>query len=240
MIKYCHKAIFIWVAAICLWSCPCTAKDPITSYFSKLLDESRAEIAIGNLLFSGFVDETKNMAQIATSAELDAIVNNLAQKSPRTNIPYRVYILESKIPGEMPFPGGPVIITSGMLSLAQGTAEKTFLIARNIMHVALRQPMMAIKKEALYARILKFLKQPSAKRDSQQVRMVLRDYLKATIGMDQIKADREGLSLSDNPIEIRNAGVAFLKRLSETLWPVMPGEWFDIPTRIKALESATF
>ncbi len=229
--------------AILLGFLPCGrvwAKNPLTSYFSRLLDESRAEIDMGNFLLSAFVSQTGSPTAIVENTELTALGTTLAQRSQRAALPYRVFILESKIPWEIPFPGGPIILTSGMLSLADTPAARDFLVARNIAAISLRLPMGVIKGEALYSRILRLLKQPPQKRDSIQVRSVLRDYIKATGSIDQVKADREGILLSGNPPRTCTGALGFLKNLSEVVWPFMPWELFDLPTRIQALEGAKF
>ena len=55
--------------------------------------------------------------------------------------------------------------------------------------------------------------------------------------MDQKKADREAVRLFPDPQVGRQAGLSLLKKMEQELWPVMPWEWFDLPSRIENLES---
>lgn len=233
---------------------PASARNPLSSYLSRLLDESRAEIAIGALLADAFIAElapqapaspgsgaavldASTTAAAITAAEDEAItriVAELAVRCPRPTMPYSVTIVDSRIPADIPFPGGAIVITTALWLQAHTPAEKEFLIARNLMHVALRQPMIAIKHEGLYARVLKLLKQRT--RDPQMMRQAVRDYMKAAETMDQKRADREGIMLSSNPAGIRDGGISLLKRLTEMLWPFQFGAVDDLLARMRALE----
>lgn len=213
------------------------SRNPLASYFSRLLDESRAETAIGLLLLSDFLKETDGASRTVPVPDLDALVERLAARTSRPTLPYRVVVIDSAVPGEIAFPGGPIILTSGLLALAATPEERAFLVARNLVHVALRHPMAAIKKEGLYAPILKNLKLTEERRDREAVRHVLRGFIKAATGMDQKKADREALALFDQPEVGRQAGLSLLRKLEKELWPIAPWEWFDLPGRIQSLES---
>lgn len=224
-----------------------SARNPLSSYLSRLLDESRAEIAIGQLLSDGFIAEAAHGVSLAPASAAEPaalaatddefikrIVAELAAKCPRPTMPYSVTIVDSAIPADIPFPGGPIIITTALWQQAKSPAEKEFLIARNLMHVALRQPMIALKHEGLYARALKLLKQRT--RDPQLLRQAVRDYMQAAETMDQKRADREGIMLSSNPAAVRDGGIFLLKRLTEMLWPFQFGAVDDFLARVHALE----
>ncbi len=212
-------------------------RNPLASYLSRLLDESRAEIAIGRLLLADFLTEMDGASRTIPLPELDALVERLATKTARPALPYRVVVIDSAVPGEILFPGGPIILTSGLLALAATPEERAFLVARNLVHIALRHPMAVIKKEGLYAPILKNLKLSEERRERETVRHVLRCYIKAATGMDQKKADREALALFEQPEVGRQAGLSLLRKLEKELWPIAPWEWFDLPGRIQNLES---
>lgn len=220
-------------------SCPAQARNPFTRYFSGLLDETRAEIAIGQRLVNDFLGETGGASRSIDLSEIDALVARLASQTTRPALPYRVLVIDSAVPGEIAFPGGPIILTSGLLALAATPDERTFLVARNLVHVALRHPMTVIKKEGLYAPTLKILKQPEGRRDRESVRQVLRGYIRAATGMDQKKADREAIRLFPDPETGRQAGLTLLRKLEKELWPIAPWEWFDLPGRIQSLEALT-
>jgi len=223
-----------------------SARNPLSSYLSRLLDESRAEIAIGQLLADGFIAEVAHSADpMAASAAvilpaaaddefIRRIVADFSSKCPRPTLPYSVTIIDSSVPADIPFPGGPIVITTALWRQAAGPAEKEFLIAHNLMHVALRQPMIALKHEGLYARALKLLKQRT--RDPQLLRQAVRDYLKAAETMDQKRADRECVILASNPAAVRDGGIALLNRLAQMLWPFQFGAVDEFLARVRALE----
>ncbi|MFZ2956484.1 MAG: hypothetical protein WA705_06315 [Candidatus Ozemobacteraceae bacterium] len=213
-------------------------RNPVSQYFSNLFDETSAEKAIGSLLEEAFRQECVGSGpeRVIASASLDERMMNLVLLTPRPALPYRLLILKSPIPGEIPFPGGMIVITEGLLALAHTFDEQTFLLARNILHIALRHPMIAMKREGLYARALKLLKQPQGRRDAREMRLLLRDYIKAAAGMDQQRADREAVALLPETTGLKAAAIELLERCSQALWPAMPWDWFDLSGRIDALK----
>jgi len=238
MIRLKKLTVSVLLTALFWASCPALeAKNPLATYFSGLLDESRVEIAIGKMLFEGFRAETGGASKTASLPDIDAMVEQLSVKTPRTAIPYKVYILDSRVPGEIAFPGGAIVITAGMLAIAATPQERTFLVARNIMQIALRNPMTVIKKEGIYGSILKVLKVPENKRDPEAVGQILKTYIKAAMAMDQKRADREAVKLFENFQDGRQAGLSLLRKLKQELWAFMPWELFDLPGRIQNLET---
>lgn len=215
---------------------PASAKNPFTSYFSGLLDETRAEIATGKLLMDGLIAESGGPEKIVSFPNLNTRVTELAGLCPRNTLPYEVVVLDSPIPGEIPFPGGPIMITKGTLALAKTSMDQDFLLARNIMHIALRQPMISMKKEGLYGKILRFVKAGN-RIEKSQMKTILREYIKAVGEIDQFRADREALSLVTDQKAMKQAAIEFLKRCGEPLWPSMPWEGQDLAARILALEN---
>ena len=217
-------------------------RNPISRFFSNLFDETRAEKAVGELLESALREECDGamplpggVPRLASTTRFDDVLPRLAARSPRPGTTCRVLILQSPVPGEIPFPGGLIVLTSGIIDLAQTPDEQAFVLARNIMHVALRHPLMIMKREGLYARALRLLKQQPSRRDPRHVRMLLRDYLKAAAGMDQQRADREALTLVADPQAVQAAGIDLLKKCSQAIWPAMPWDWFDYAGRLEAL-----
>jgi hypothetical protein len=216
---------------------PVLAKDPFTSYFSRLFDETRPEIAVGKILLEGFFQEVGSSTQIASYSGLDKALGELSKGCPRNQLPFAIYVIDSPIPAEIPFPGGPIIITKGTLDLVKSPLERDFILARNIMHISLRHPMMILKKEGLYGRILRIFKKSAARFDPVERQKVLRDYIKAAKAMDQIKADKEGLALLPQGPESRTAAQDYLVRWSKALFPTVPWESSDLEPRIKALST---
>lgn len=213
------------------------ARNPLTQYFSQLLDESKAEIAIGLLMRQELESSITPSASMTVDPVLARLAKEFAPKSPRPGLAYEILVLESTVPGEIPLPGGPIILTTGLLELAGRDEQKSFLVARNMMHVALRHPIMLLKQEGMYAAFLKHLKVPPSRRDTRQIRSLLRDYLRAVGKLNHLEADRRALEVMPGAREVRAVMIPLLRRLEEMVWPLPPWEWGDLPTRIQALEA---
>lgn len=219
-------------------------KNPISSFFSNLFDETHAEKAVGELLESALLEECAGNfpvpggePRLASTTQFDEALSKLAARSPRTGSTFRIMVLKSPVPGEIPFPGGLIVLTSGLIDLTTTADEQAFILARNLMHVSLRHPLMIMKREGLYARALRLLKQNPTRRDMRDVRNLLRDYLKAAAGMDQQRVDREALTLVSNPEAVQAAAIGLLKKCSQAMWPAMPWDWFDFAGRLEALSA---
>jgi len=228
--------LFLSIFFILYFSVPAFSKNPISSYFSGFLDETKAEIAIGKILFDGLVEQSGGLSKFASYPDLDKLASDIGKKASR-NLAYKVLVIENPVPKEIPFPGGLILITQGMKGLLQTDLEREFIIGRNVAHISLRHPMNVLKREGLYAKLLRVLKKPSAKVDPEQIKKIVRDYIGALPRMDQLKADKEAVVLSSNPPALGKAAIQLLKRCSETLWPAMPWDWNDIPARIQSLEN---
>lgn len=232
---------FLTAFLFSLVSTPLHAKNPFAGYFSNLLDESQAEIAVGNILAETLIQECKDRGEISSSTELNLVVANLKPFIPLTSISYKVMVIKNSIPGEIPFPCGTVFLTTGLLELTETLEERVFLVARNIMHISLRHPILILKREGLYSRGLRLMKKPIKKRDPREAHNLLIDYLKAAYGMNQQKADREGIKLASSAYSDQRkmliSAVGLLKRWSKSLWPMMFLDFLDLPNRIKALET---
>lgn len=229
--------LFILLTAFIGVPGPAEAKNPLSQYLSRLLDESKVEFAIGQLMRQELENSIMPTASLTVNAELVAIANEFAAKTPRPNLPYQVLVLDSTIPGEIPLPGGTVILTTGLLKLAEHPEQRVFLVVRNMMHVALRHPINLMKLEGLYAGFLKHLKVPADRRNTRKIRGLLRDYLRAVGNMNHLVADQRALSLLPQADATRAAMLPLLHRLEEMVWPLPPWEWGDLPARIEALET---
>ncbi|MBF0546860.1 MAG: M48 family metalloprotease [Candidatus Riflebacteria bacterium] len=216
-------------------------KNPISTFFSNLLDETQAEVAVGEILEDTFRKESAlhgNENSIATDAEIiQGLSDILALLPAKPQYNFRVMILKNPIPGEIPFPGGLIVLTSGLLELASSKEEKNFILARNVMHISLRHPLTAMKRESLYARALKILKKPIAKRDQNDALTLLQDYIKAISIMDQQRADREAIQLFQNNPQIVEAAIKLLEKCTKAFWAALPWDWHDFSGRIESLKA---
>jgi hypothetical protein len=233
-VRWCRCLTGLFILSLAAGS-PVAAKNPLAGFFSRLLDESRAEMAIGTLLLQRFALDTAHLEELPTRPELDAITTRLAPGSTRPGLPYKVYVLENPVPGDIPFPGGPIVLTTGLLALATDSAQLSFLIARNIILISQRAPTKVLKQQGLYASLLRHFKQAPAKRNPAAIRLALRDYLKSLPDMDHREADRRALALTPDPDTARLAAMRLLQRQSEQIIPLIAWDAGDLQGRLEAL-----
>lgn len=212
------------------------AANPFVKYFSRLLDETRAEIAIGELMKTQFINNVGESVVIKHDQALSERMQKLAHSTSRPDQSYNVYIIESEMPDEIPMPGGALFVTSRLLQACDNEEKLEFILARNLMHMVLKHPMKLIKNEGFYPRLLNQLKLQPQKRDQIKLRASIRDYLINLPKMDHKKADLQGILLTKSPEKTRKAAIIVLGSFSIRLWPVLPWDSGDISIRIQELE----
>ncbi|OGK12032.1 MAG: hypothetical protein A2W80_14565 [Candidatus Riflebacteria bacterium GWC2_50_8] len=230
------KSIAITLALICFSLSPAAAANPVLRYFTQLLDETRAEIAIGELMCDQLLSDFPESIKIASDTALSERMRKLAENSSRAELKYNVLVIDSDIPDEIPLPGGTLIVTSGLLAAATRDEQRDFVLARNIMHMVLKHPMKLIKSEGLYPTILNQLKTRPESRNPEVLRKMLRDYLRNIPKLDHKKADLQGILLTSSPETTRNAAIDMLKSFTIRIWPVLTWDTGDLPARIAELE----
>lgn len=231
-----RKCFAVLLTLVCLSIQPAQAVNPVLRYFSQLLDETRAEIAIGELMREQLLKEFPENLKIASDTALTQRMRKLAENSSRSEINYNVLVIDSDIPDEIPLPGGTLILTSGLLTAVTNDEQRDFILARNVMHIVLKHPMKLIKNEGLYPAILNQLKTRPEYRNSQVLRTQLRDYLRNIPKLNHKRADLQGILLTSSPEKVRRAAIELLKSFSIRIWPVLPWDTGDLPARIAELE----
>jgi hypothetical protein len=229
------KALLI--ATMLLISTSAFAKNPIFDYFSKFLDETKAEIAIGKMMEEAFIKAIAPNTPAANNTELQARVKAFAINSPRPELQYKVMQIESNTVDAFPFPGGTIFITTGLVNSIKDQRQLDFILARNIMHIALRHPMKLIKQKGLYPGFLTLIKKNPEKRDQKFTLNLIRDYIRYLPHMNQEKADLQGILLTKSPEQTRLAALKLLNGISQVIWPVTPWDRGDLSTRIQKLEA---
>lgn len=210
--------------------------NPIVRYFSRLLDESKAEMAVGQLLQEHFVNELKTTMKIELDQAMTTRMRKLAENTGRPEMQFNVFVIASDIADEIVFPGGGVFLTSGLLQTAEDELQRDFILSRNLMHLVLRHPMKLLKKESLYVGLLNQIKLSPNQRDEAKLKEMTRDYLRNQAKMDHQKADLQGILLLSSPEKARKAAIALLNKFTGKIWPVSPMDTGNLPGRIDALE----
>ena len=213
------------------------SRNPIIRYFSRLLDETRAELAIGELISHEMLNEMTKKQPIIADESLTKRMQQLSENGSRPELQYYVYVINSESIDEIPFPGGYLILTSALMSKADSPAKIDFILARNQALIMMRQPMKLIKKEGLYPSFLNYLKLPEAKQKKQDLRVYIRNYLRSLPKMDHRRADIQGLLLTRSPEQSRKAAVELLKDLSDNIWPATLWDSGELEQRIEMLEN---
>lgn len=230
------KLLLVLVMTFSLLATTGYAANPVVQYFSRLLDESRAELVIGDLILDQLLKEMPDNIKVASDTLLTERMRKLAENSPRTDIKFQVLVIESDIPDEIPLPGGALVLTTGLLASAVTSEQRDFILARNVMHIVLKHPMKLIKLEGLYPALLNQLKLAPEKRNPQQLRSLVRDYLRNLAKMNHKKADLQGILLTGSPEQTRKAAITMLSSFAVRVWPVLPWDAGDLPARISELE----
>lgn len=209
---------------------------PVFNYFANLLDETKAEIQIGKLMKDVLIKDVSSTYNIAISESLTKKIRELANNSTRKSIIYEVYIIDSEIPDEIPFPGGTLIITKGLLNHLNTEEKLDFILARNIVHVANKQPMKLIKRLGIYPTLLNQAKLKPEKLEKTKVLIALRDYLNGIGKLDHFNADKEALHLTKAPEKTKKAAIELLSKFNTSIWPILPIETANIPDRVDRLK----
>ncbi len=215
---------------------------PVFNYFANRLDETKAEIKIGELMKETFIENISKDYKVAFSEELTKKIETLGKNFPqkktkhKKNIQFKVYIIDSSIPDEIPFPGGTLLLTKGLYERLETHEKVEFILARNLIHITKKQPMRLIKRLGIYPTLLNQLKLKPHKRDKAKVLIALKDYLNSIRKLDHFTADREALYLTKSPQDTKESAIELLSSFSANLWPTMPMEAGDIPNRIIKLK----
>ena len=212
------------------------AMEPVFKYFSGFLDETKAELAVGELMEKTFIKSVSNSNKIELNEELTKRMNEYALLSLRKNIKYKVYIIESDLADEIIFPNGTLFLTSKILSYATTHYQQDFLLARNIIHMVYKHPIKMLKKSGIYPTLLQQLKIKQENQEIVKINSAIREYLVQIGLMDYSKADIEGIKLTREPEKVRLSSIEMLEKFNSSVWPAISFNQIDIPQRIKLLK----
>lgn len=208
----------------------------LSSVVARLLDETRAEVAAGAVLADALRQEFVVMPPASHPAALAAL-QAASLRAGRT-LGYTLLVLDSPSLLELPLPGGPVALSTGLLALASTPPALEFLLARNVALVAERQPMVLLKASGLYATALRLAKRPPAKRAPEQLRELVRQYIKASSLMNHPLGDRLALTGFCTYKEAADAARGLLAAMLAQTRERAPWEAESFEQRLHALAGA--
>lgn len=215
------------------------ADNAFVNYFKKWIDETRVELAIGNLLLNQFTQDLSKEYNFhedkLLSEKFAAFVEKCGAKTG--GVKFKVMVIESDIPDEILLPGGILIVTRGYLQHAAKPEQQDFILARNAFLAFRKQPLVVIKHEGIYPKFLDSIKLPESKNSSEIVQDLLRAYLAIVSKMNHKQADVQGALLTLNPDETRQAAIEMMSKFSVQIWPPLPFGTFDLPSRIAELKN---
>jgi hypothetical protein len=215
---------------------PVFARNPLAGVFSRLLDETKSELAVGTLLADAITD-TYVTTPPASSPALNDLCTRIGQRSTRNSLPYTVLVIETDEVLEVPLPGGAIALSRPVVTAASTPAALEFLLARNVSLIADRQPIMLIKSHGLYASLLRQAKTVRARRQPEQVGELLSSYLESLGHMNHAQADRQGLLLCQEAGALGGA-VGLLNWWREQLATHRPLAVPGIDWRLQSLQTA--
>lgn len=215
------------------------ADNALMNYFRKWVDETRVELAIGKLILEHFSQELSKEYSIREDPELSKRFAAFVEKSggKKGTMELKVLVINSDVPDEILLPGGTLIVSKGYLQYAVSEEQKDFIFARNAFLTVKKQPLVVIKHEGLYPRFLDAIRTPDAKLSVESIRDLLRAYLSVTNKMNHKLADVQGALLTSNPEATRKAAIEMMSRFTVKIWPPLPFDTIDLPSRIADLKT---
>lgn len=214
------------------------ANNALLNYFSRWVDETRVETAIGKLLLSQFMKDVSKDFNIHQNKELSERFAAYVEKSGGKpgGIEFKVMVIDSDVPDEILLPGGTLIVTKGYLQYASNKEQKEFILARNAYLAFKKQPLVLIKHEGIYPKFIDAIRTPENKRNDENIRKLLTTYLSIVFKMNHKQADIQGALLTANPEKTRKGAIELLSRFAVKVWPQYPFDTIGFPARIAELE----
>lgn len=214
------------------------ADNMVLNYFKKWVDETKVESAISDMILTRFISDLPKEYSVSEDSVLSANFEAYADKCgfKKTYTP-KVMIVNCDVPDEILLPGGVLILTKGYLDYAKKAEQREFILARNAFLMVRKQPLAAIKHNGMYPKFLDYLKTPEAKRTIENSRDLVRQYLKSLPEMNHKQADVQGALITLSPENTRKAAIELLSNFSVRIWPPLPFDTVDLPSRINELEN---
>jgi predicted Zn-dependent protease len=107
-------------------------------------------------MFDAWIPE--DIATVAFNDErlltTDAILQRVARHNPESPYAFRVEIDDSPVPNAMAFPGGLIVVTSGLLEQVQSENELAFVLAHELGHYRNRDHLRAMGRGLVLSMLL--------------------------------------------------------------------------------------
>jgi predicted Zn-dependent protease len=122
------------------------AVNPVTGERQFVLVSENQEVAMGQ---QGSAAAAQQIGLVDDPALQDYVASlgmKLAQQSERPNLPWTFQVLDDPTPNAFAFPGGPIFVTRGLLSLMNSEAELVSVLGHEIGHVTARHSVAMITR----------------------------------------------------------------------------------------------
>ncbi|MDQ6630483.1 MAG: M48 family metallopeptidase [Verrucomicrobiota bacterium] len=102
------------------------------------------EIGIGNEALLKLKDKIQLIDKTTATEELTAMANLLAPAAAKRKFLFKVYLVDIPVPNAFAFPGGNIVVCSGLFNLVKTREELAGVLAHEIAHVALQHHLRKI------------------------------------------------------------------------------------------------
>jgi predicted Zn-dependent protease len=130
-------------AALLLAGC---ATNPVTGQREFVLVSESQEIAMGQQGAQGAAQSIGLVDMPELQRYVEELGTRMARDSERPELPWSFQVLDDPSPNAFAFPGGPIFITRGLLSLMNNEAELVSVLGHEIGHVTARHSVAMITR----------------------------------------------------------------------------------------------
>lgn len=145
------KFFVLWFFIILVVS-SCTTSNSNKPFFTLISEEK--EIELGKLYTPSSIDEFEGLYP---EEEIQNYINNVGLKIAKLaerKVPYKFYVVNSAIINAFALPGGPIVITRGLLLQLDNEAQLTGVLAHELGHINARHHVKFLEKQLALGMLL--------------------------------------------------------------------------------------
>jgi predicted Zn-dependent protease len=143
MIVYRPHPLLLPLVALLIAGC---AVNPVTGERQFVLVSESQEIAMGQQGAAAAAQQIGLVDDPALQEYVSALGMRLAENSERPELPWSFHVLDDPTPNAFAFPGGPIFVTRGLMSLMTNEAELVSVLGHEVGHVTARHSVAMITR----------------------------------------------------------------------------------------------